>query len=289
MGYETVFLPTKELATNLYTYEPVESVLPIIAAVQQIVSRGVEQIAVVTIKLYYESKERADAYRWQAARSTAYFLENLRALVRKTDTVFLLAHSMYFVLHRANQEGGQIVQSRLWEALLWRVHNQTDGDIVRPCGMTIGHSAYPVPHANIDKLLEAAAVGSLRYDWQPEKSQRKAVTQPPQPPQQVTLSGSSHHTETEEDLLLLARKLGIPYLTFLPRKLPARVQRLVDPKLAQELHCYPLGRERNTLTVAMLDPQDRSALDRLQQETGLQIFPVLTHPQALQMALEQLL
>jgi hypothetical protein len=42
------------------------------------------------------------------------------------------------------------------------------------------------------------------------------------------------------------------------------------------------------LTVAMLNPVDHSALDRLKQETGLHIFPVLTHPQALQVALEQL-
>jgi hypothetical protein len=42
------------------------------------------------------------------------------------------------------------------------------------------------------------------------------------------------------------------------------------------------------LTVAMLNPEDNSALDRLKQETGLRIFPVLAHPQALQIALDQL-
>ena len=57
--------------------------------------------------------------------------------------------------------------------------------------------------------------------------------------------------------------------------------------LARELHCYPLGRERNTLTVAMLNPQDHQAIERLRQETGLRIFPVLTHPEALETALRQ--
>jgi hypothetical protein len=38
----------------------------------------------------------------------------------------------------------------------------------------------------------------------------------------------------------------------------------------------------------MLNPVDHSAIDRLKQETGLHIFPVLTHPRALQGALEQL-
>ena len=82
--------------------------------------------------------------------------------------------------------------------------------------------------------------------------------------------------------------MGIPYLTLLPHKLPADVQRLVNRGLAQELCCFPIGRERNMLTVAMLNPQDNAALDRLHQETGLHIFPVLAHPQALQHALEQL-
>ncbi len=95
-------------------------------------------------------------------------------------------------------------------------------------------------------------------------------------------------TEDDTELPTLARKLGIPYLTLLPHKMPAGVQRLVNPSLAQELRCFPIGRERNTLTVAMQDPQDNAALDRLHQETGLCIFPVLAHPQALQHALEQL-
>ena len=67
-----------------------------------------------------------------------------------------------------------------------------------------------------------------------------------------------------------------------------QVQHLVDPRLAQELGCYPLGRQRNILTVAMLNPRDRLALERLHQETGMDIFPILTHPQELQTALEQL-
>ena len=86
---------------------------------------------------------------------------------------------------------------------------------------------------------------------------------------------------------MLARELGIPYLTRLPRMLPSGLHHLVNPGLAQELRCYPLGRERTMLTVAMESPLDHRALDRLTQETGLRIFPVLTHPHALAAGLEQ--
>jgi len=255
----------------------------------------------VSIALYFENGEKDSSYPLaQAHASTVYLLNNLRSLVRKTDAVFLLTDSrylseapeaprfshttpiLYFLLFGADIQGGQIVQSRLWEALLWRVHNTSEREILRPRSMTIGHSAYPTPYSDIDEFIEAASNVSMYFDRLPEKSLRKAVVRQSREP------SIRQENPVDEELPALARKLGIPYLSLLPKKLPRYVQQLVDPKLAQELNCYPLGRERNMLTVAMLNPQDSTVLDRLRRETGLHIFPVLTHPHALQSALEQL-
>lgn len=278
MGYEASILPAKEAIISHYTYETIETLSPVRAAVDSLLASGVVQVALVIIKLYYDQDYRVSL----ARQSSAYLLNNLRPLVRKTDTVFLLDTSMIFVLRAANQEGGCIVQARLWEALLWRIHNMAEREVLRPRSMTIGHSGYQESDGCIEACIESADAVSLRYDWQPEKSSRKPTRQS----QLQQLLAQADETNTE--LPALARKLGIPYLTLLPRKMPAGVQRLVDPSLAQELHCFPVGRERNMLTVAMLNPQDRTALDRLHQETGLLIFPVLAHPEALQHALEQL-
>ncbi len=250
-----------------------------------------------------------------------YLLDNLRSLVRKTDRVFLLENTIYFLLPGANLQGGQIVQSRLWEALLWHVNTITHAETTErqspisrsSCSITIGHSAYPIPCNNIDEFIRAASDVVLRFERQPKRSEgpkrrkgrndievsekdHKGYLSPGQgalPGGQVSRSSQQisllELENADEELPVLARKLGIPYLSLLPSKLPADIKQLVDPKLAHELHCYPLGRERNMLTVAMLNPQDRSALDRLHRETGLHIFPVLTHPQALQTALEQLI
>ena len=244
-----------------------------------------------------------------------YLLDNLRSLVRKTDRVFLLENTIYFLLPGANLQGGQIVQSRLWEALLWHVNTITHAETTEwqspvsrsSCSITIGHSAYPIPCNNIDEFIRAASDVVLRFERQPKRRKgrndievsekdHKGYLSPGQgalPGGQVSRSGQQisllELENADEELPVLARKLGIPYLSLLPSKLPADIKQLVDPKLAHELHCYPLGRERNMLTVAMLNPQDRSALDRLHRETGLHIFPVLTHPQALQTALEQLI
>ena len=281
MRKEAATLPIQELTISPYSYETIDTLDEVVSAAEQIISIGVEQVALVTIRLFYDKEDKHTTQRFsQADYSTDYLLNNLRTLVRKTDSVLLLNHSLYFLLPGADIQGGQIVQSRLWEALLWRVHNLSERNVLRPQGIAIGHSAYPMHHETLDDFIVAAGEASLSFDAQPEKMARKLA---------AALQGQQAKDETEEQLPALARKLGIPYLALLPRKLPQGVQCLVNLKLAQELHCFPLGRERNMLTVAMLNPEDRSALDRLKKETGLHIFPVLTHPQALQVALEQLI
>lgn len=258
----------------------IDSVHNIVSTAERIIATGIEQIALVRIWLFYEKEDKLNTHRFMLAeKSTQYLFNDLRTLVRKTDSVFLLGHDIYFLLHGANKQGGQIVQNRLWEALLWRVHNLSERDIMRPQRIAIGHSVYPMQDKSIRDFITASDEVTYSFDTQPDKATRKQAEVSQE--QQVK-------DEVDQELPVLARKLGIPYLTLLPRKLPQSLQHLVNPKLAHELRCYPLGRERNMLTVAMLNPEDHSALDRLKQETGLHIFPVLTHPQALQVALEQL-
>jgi Type II secretion system (T2SS), protein E, N-terminal domain len=282
MGYEAVSLSIAEHTTHLYAYETIETIESIAARVQSITTTCGDQLALVSIMLGFESEGKSSGDRplfTDANASTIYLLDSLRPLVRKTDVVFLLGYTCYFLLPGANLQGGQIVQSRLWDALLWRIHNAGDGEILHPHSIVSGYSAYPAPYRDIDEFVEAACNVNLRSNFTSEKPARKAVTKQARTPQQNV---------TDEDFPALARKLGIPYLSLLPRKPPERIQQLVNPRLAQELRCYPLGRERNKLTVAMLNPQDHLVLERLQKETGLDIFPVLTHPRELQTALEQL-
>ena len=62
-----------------------------------------------------------------------------------------------------------------------------------------------------------------------------------------------------------------------------------DNKCSWRSGTVVLGHERDVLTVAMLHPQDGRVIDRLRQETGLRVFPVLTHPYELQVALEHIM
>ena len=102
----------------------------IVSIAEQVLSTGIEQIALVTVHLSYERKDRINAHQKELAdKTTQYLLNDLRVLVRKTDSVLLLGHNLYFLLYGANKQGGQIVQDRLWEALLWRVHNLSERDM----------------------------------------------------------------------------------------------------------------------------------------------------------------
>src|SRR5712691_7244091 len=287
MGNEATSRSMMEHTPELYVYKTIKTTDDIVAMVEHITANRVDQVALVTITLGFETEGKTSNGRLVYTDSTVtYLLNSLRLLVRKTDVVFLLSHTYYFLLLAANLQGGQIVQSRLWDALLWRIHsihsihNAADREILCPCSISSGYSAYPASHQDINEFIEAASDASLRSNFTSEKPRRKGAAKQTRTHQQ--------EDGRDEELPTLARKLGIPYLSPLPRKLPERVQQLVDPKLAQELGCYPLGRERNMLTVAMLNPKDRLALERLHQETGMDIFPILTHPQELQTALKQL-
>ncbi len=78
-----------------------------------------------------------------------------------------------------------------------------------------------------------------------------------------------------------ARALGVPYIAP-PQRIPSSVRKLLPAEVMRQLHCLPIGRDRRGLTVALADPTDRGVLQRLEQLTGLTIFPVMTDPDALE-------
>jgi hypothetical protein len=264
-------------------YQVVGTTSDMARVMQSSITGSIEEVAIVKAALYFEGAGEMQVYNQeQADRSALYFLHNLQLLVRKTDRVFLLDHVIYFILPGANGQGGSIVEERLWDALLWRIHNAQEVheiDILVPQRVTMGYSATAWPCDELLAILHEADMIRHSFALHHELPTSQETEQPvEEPPQQ----------SEDRELRLLARELGIPYLMFLPRKSATKVRRLLSPQLALELHCYPLGREGDILTVAMSNPQDRHALDRLQQETGLHIFPVLAPSHELQTALEQL-
>ncbi|GAC1688764.1 MAG: hypothetical protein NVS9B9_10860 [Ktedonobacteraceae bacterium] len=285
MSNEATSLVSYEHSSHEYCYETTSTIQTIISAIQDTTTTHGQQCALVTITLQFALEDvKTPRRRHLTAHSTHYYLDTLRCLVRKADKVYLLDSTFYFVLLGADREGGRIVESRLWDALLWCVHNVNQREILRPRTMTIGHSAYSALEYDAHANITIANEPSYSFDTQPETDTSPVDSQQ----DDAVVMVDTDVISREGELTALARKLGMPYLSLLPRKKREQVQRLVTLKLAHELQCYPLGRERGTLTVALSNPQDSTILARLHKETGLRIFPVLAHPQELQTALSLL-
>lgn len=267
-----------------------------IAALLENNGQQVTQFALVTLVLHftlYDEQQRGH----QIEQSMHYYSEHLRPLIRRTDTLLRTPRTLYFVLIGANRQGGIIAQERLWEALLWQAHSVQESEILSPNGMSIGVSAsapQSMPDENaLYAVIRASAHPQHSFEQtihdEDDKDRRTEPTTEPLPTLAVTPEPvATTARDSGQNLYALARRLGIPYLAFLPRNIPQKLRQICSPQLAHELHCYPIGRERNTLTVAFSDPGDQRILARLRQETGLQIFPVLAPAHELQMALEQL-
>ena len=214
MRKEAVSTQKLDYTTQSCTYKIVDTIQDVSSIMQSLTSMRTQQLALVIATLHFEHERKISLSKLaQIDQSVRYYLDNLRSLVRKTDVVCLLDRTFYFMLIGANLQGGSIVQERLWDALLWRVHNASDGEVLRPRSMTMGHSAYPTPYNNIHQCIAAASVARQSFDVQPEKSARQMSVSP------------SH----DSDLSILARQLGIPYLSLLPRKLPTQIQQLISP------------------------------------------------------------
>ena len=78
----------------------------------------------------------------------------------------------------------------------------------------------------------------------------------------------------------------VPFMR-LPEQLPERLRHIIPHPLACELRCAPVGRSHSNLTVAMANPGDAQALDRLKEMTGMAIFPVACEEDALDQLLDQ--
>src|SRR5579863_9963562 len=129
MGNEATALI--EHTKSMHSYKVVNRMQAIASTLQLITTTEVEHVALVVVTLDFEREGKTTPAQYTRERhSTRYYLERIRTLVRKTDVVFLLNHTLYFLLLGANLQGGQIVQTRLWDALLWRVHNIDDVEVL---------------------------------------------------------------------------------------------------------------------------------------------------------------
>ena len=241
----------------------------------------------------------------------AHLAERLRGLVRRGDSIEVAGMAgVGVVLHEAGYAGARAALDRISGALTaatptddpryrvalgmttstveWR---DEVADAVRRAWQAQNVVLTALPRATTDELAAQPGMleGTTGTAAQALRRPRRASARV-KPRLAAGADVPSHSAANAPGSAVMRERalaLGVPYVE-LPSRVSSACRRAVAPALARELRVVPIGRTRGTLTVAMGDPADSAAVQRLGVETGLSIFPVLAAPDALDRALSQL-
>ncbi|XAL98856.1 ATPase, T2SS/T4P/T4SS family [Phycisphaeraceae bacterium D3-23] len=86
---------------------------------------------------------------------------------------------------------------------------------------------------------------------------------------------------------VLAEQLGIRGVTLRPGLIDTTLLKEIGQEEAMRLKAVPMFRVRETMTVAMAQPQSLPTIDRLRQLTGCKVHPVLALPQNIENFIER--
>jgi hypothetical protein len=263
---------------------------------EQVLRRGVGCSVLVLRPAAHDVRHRAHAGGGEPGDGSVP-LEALacqvRPLLRQSDQLAVAAGvGLGLVLHGADEQGARIVHERIRHALTPpREAGGPVADAELVIGLATAEPTAPVRVPAVARDLcslasvpdpalsipltphEVAPAGArLRRVSQPRRLARHThATHAPNAPHPVA---PAHGGDEMEHLRAQADALGVPYVK-LPARLPVSLAPLLAPDLLREVRAAPIGRTRDTLTVAMDDPTDRMAIARLSAATGLAIFPVL--------------
>ncbi len=92
---------------------------------------------------------------------------------------------------------------------------------------------------------------------------------------------------TEEQIYTaLTLQYAYPYISVSRYKFQESVLELIPKEVAMKYNLVPLDKFKDILTIAMLNPLDRGAIEKIEEITGLKVRIFVTPPKELQDALE---
>jgi hypothetical protein len=207
-------------------------------------------------------------------------LTNARRVIRASDQIIIhpeVASALIFPY--VDYQGAISILERVYHSISFLQAETVVPPLHRETVVQLGVGTYPPQSVAGEELLADASRATrqftLRPMWhvQPWEEQMKKqhktalyVVEPGKLPE-------PHHRPTMEIT-------NAPFM-HLPPTLPGRLKHVIPYPLARKLRCAPVGRNQNSLTVAMANPLDTDARDRLAEITGMTIFPVACEEEAL--------
>src|SRR4026209_2148301 len=95
------------------------------------------------------------------------------------------------------------------------------------------------------------------------------------------------HVKDEEITALLSKQYGVPSIALSQFEIDPAVVKLVPAETALKYQIVPLSRAGATLTIAMTDPTNVSAMDDLKFMTGYNVEPVVASETAVAEAIQK--
>jgi len=97
-----------------------------------------------------------------------------------------------------------------------------------------------------------------------------------------------HRLITHDDLARLKAYItGIPFINLEKSIIPQEILDIIPEPLARSNNIVPFKKEKKSLEVAMLDPQDLQTIDFIKKKSNLKILPRLTTPEGIKNVLSQ--
>ena len=132
----------------------------------------------------------------------------------------------------------------------------------------------------IDDLIKKGIVSKQQFESAREESKNKGL-----PINKVLISKG---IVKEKDIAsVISERLGIPFMDLSDYLIDADVIKLVPESIAQRYKLIPLFKIGQTLTVAMVDPQDINAMDQVRLKSGCEIDAVLATETDIKNAMDQ--
>jgi len=202
-------------------------------------------------------------------------LVNVRRVIRASDPILVHAGiAAIIILPDVDQQGMYGIAERVYQSINLLQAETVIPPLQRITDILIGTSSYPKPAGSPEEMLSYSGLIMRNLMLRPALSAQLrsaaslANTTPAQsmPPIKGPSQENSNH--------------GTPFMQ-LPSQLSRSMKRLIPHALALELRCAPVGRDHGRLTIAMSNPMNTRALDRLKEITGLTIFAVSCEEEAL--------
>ncbi len=223
--------------------------------------------------------ESARPYQYLRLHPPRSFLDqllmNVRRVIRASDPILVHAGiGAVIIFPEVDQQGMYGIAERVYQSINLLQAETVIPPLQRVTDILIGAGSYPEPAGSSEELLYYSGLIVRKLMLRPALSaQLRSITSlASTAPARLMPSIKSPSQESSNH--------GIPFMQ-LPSQLPKRLKHLIPHTLALELRCAPVGRDHGRLTIAMTNPINTEALDRLKEITGLTIFAVACEEEAL--------